>query len=376
MKGVKRCGVRRRLVSGWLSGVFAVLVMTGCRDVDCDDRRCKIVEVALAEIYVAEVMCCRNEEMGACATLHDRSGALLRLIDLAYEACLDRDWIRLGEIWKQIRALKIIRNHVIPIIGEICGGVELLMGLNSMPVFSDQDAVTFDCAFERVAPPRPISSGISRPELPVADAPMTTRFQSTYEVSPGSNLSAETWFGESQLMLQGRVSLEHVHPAGPGHGSSDDSGCRIDRIAELRLDLLGDGLSGRIRFHTDENAGHHVLDEEGHGMLVGVARVSMEFDQLPALRFEEIFGETFWIEIPIRLDDGLLMISPQEVVGGLDLLPVSSEVGMLFDQARQLLSGHRPFTQDDPCQESAMAYVEDLKQIFSSCYPGFSEMDH
>ena len=60
MTCVKRCGFRGSVASAWLAGVLVALVGTGCSDVDCDDRRCKIVEVALAEIYVAEVMCCRN----------------------------------------------------------------------------------------------------------------------------------------------------------------------------------------------------------------------------------------------------------------------------------------------------------------------------
>ena len=362
-------------MSVWLGGVLVALVGAGCSDVDCDDRRCKIVEVALAEIYVAEVMCCRNAEMEACATLHNRSAALLRLIDLGYEACLDRDWIRLGEIWNEIRQLKILRNHVIPIIGEICGGVELLMGLNSMPIFSDQDVFSFDCTFEQVEAPRPIDSEVSIEEFRGTETPVRTRYRSTYDVLAGSSLSADTWIGDALLMLEGQVSLEHDHPAGPGHGRSDDSGCWIDRVADLQLNLQGDGLSGRIEFERGEDAGHHVLDEDGHGMLMGFARVFMEFDELPALRFEEVFGKLFWIEIPIQLDGGSLMISPAGAVGGFDLFPVSSEVGMLFEQVRQVLSGERVFSRSDPCQEAAMAYVEDLKEIFSSCFPAFSEVD-
>ena len=375
MTCVKRCGFRGSVASAWLAGVLVALVGTGCSDVDCDDRRCKIVEVALAEIYVAEVMCCRNEELDACATLHNRSGAMLRLIDLAYEACLDRDWIRLGEIWKQIRQLKIIRNHVIPIIGEICGDVELLMGLNRVPIFSGQDAFSFDCTLEQTGAPRPIHPGISIEESGAADNPVRTRYRSTYEVSAGSSLSAETWLGEAQLMLDGRVSLEHDHRGGPGHGSSDDSDCRIGRVAELRLHLQGDGVSGRIEFNRGEDAGHHVLDDDGHGMLMGVAHVSVEFDELPDLRFEEIFGEVYWVEIPIRLHDGVITISPEASIDGFDLFPVSFEIGMLFDQVREALSGDRMFSRGDPCQEAAMAYVEDLKDIFSSCFPAFSEGD-
>ena len=190
------------------------------------------------------------------------------------------------------------------------------------------------------------------------ETPVRTRYRSTYDVSAGSSLSADTWIGGALLMLEGQVSLEHGHLAGPGHGPFDDSGCWIDRVADLRLNLQGDGLSGRIEFERGEDAGHHVLDEDGHGMLMGFARVSMEFDELPDLRFEEVFGEVFWIEIPIQLDGGSLMISPAGSVGGFDLFPVSSDIGMLFEQVRQVLSGDRMFSGGDSCQEMAMAYVE------------------
>ena len=177
------------------------------------------------------------------------------------------------------------------------------------------------------------------------------------------------------LMLEGHVSLEHDHHAGPGHGPPNDSGCRIDRVAGLQLNLHGEGLSGRIEFKGGEDAGHHVLDDDGHGMLSGFAHVFMQFDELPELQFEEIFGEVYWVEIPIQLDDGLLMMSPEGAVSGFDLFPVSPEIGMLFNQAREVLSGNRMMNEGDPCQEAAMAYVEDLKDIFSSCFPTFSEMD-
>ncbi|MCH2162749.1 MAG: hypothetical protein MK085_12865 [Phycisphaerales bacterium] len=360
---------RTRLVLG--AGVSAALGLGGwgCEKVDCDEFRCHAVETALAQYFIDYIACCENPGMIGCDGLDGRYDLLFREIREGYSACLDRNWNRLREIWDEIRRLRLLRNTVGDVLAYLCHDMPFLMGRNTTVVFSSADTFDFDCVFEPVGGPQPIGPWSELPGFinQVRDRPgflhAPVMFQSTYACAPGATILVDTWLGRERIDVTGGLTLVH------GLQELDSVECSVTQIRSFNLQLTGESVHGELAFDSDQEGNLCVFDGDGGGLFSGTANVQLASWDVPEVRFEEIFGQRFQVEIPIATRDGNLVCAPDGPIDGLDFLPPTPEAKQAHLEAVAILNGAGGVAGDDPCLEQGRQRVETLQALFGSCYP-------
>lgn len=357
-------------------GLAACLVVgaAGCRQINCDEFRCRAVETVLAQVYLDTLFCCEEPGTEQCEGLNHRYDQLMGEIKRSHAICLERDWIRLRAIWKEIRGLLLLRNTVGQLLGYLCEDYPVLMSRNETMVFSDADRFEFDGMLQPTGPARPIGpwTRSSNPEdfavrLGMLHSPVG--FQTTFACAPGASLAVDTWLGRETFALEGEVAIVHEMP------EIEDDPCGVIAVRSLDLQFSGEHVQGTLAFDVDHLTSHCVFDEDGRGVITGVADIRAAASGLPGVTLEEIFGERFAVAIPFALSEGALVLAPQGPINGLEFFPLSDDAERHSIEALALVRGAEgSVAGGGSCHEQARERVEVLKDIFRSCYPTTPEL--
>ena len=349
---------------------------SGCRQIDCDEFRCRAVETILAQVYLDTLFCCEHPDTEQCDGLAGRYDRLMFELKRSHAICLERDWIRLREIWKEIRGLLLLRNTVGQLLGHLCEDYPVLLSRNDTMVFSDADRFDFDCVFQPDGPSRPVGPWTETLHPGFEDQPVRPGmrhapigFQTTFAGAPGSSLVVDTWLGRETFSIEGEITILHETP------EIESNPCALARVRSLDLQFGGEFVGGSLAFDVDHVTGHCVFDEDGRGVITGMANIHLTASGLPGVSLEEIFGERFAVAIPVALSEGGLVFAPGGSINGLEFFPLTEEAEQRSIEALALVRGAEgSVAGTGSCHEQARERVEVLKGIFRSCYPTTTEL--
>ena len=249
----------------------------------------------------------------------DRGPGIARFSLLAAEArevCEAQNWGRLRDIWREFRGLVPLR-FVSTVWRETCGE-SVAWGENRWTPVGPDVEFSISLPFESVEPPRIVFGDANAPRADVGGARGTVAWiERSRSLRPGSAISVAMGgrmikaAADGLLVVATRVGS--IDPGAP---------CEVIRPVEFRLDLQGDGWSGRLELVEDFDGNRVIETDDGFEMLGMLVRIDLQMDDPIAISSVGIFDEAF-LQVPLeRGPGGSIRLGGDQRIDGLELLPV------------------------------------------------------
>ena len=114
-------------------------------------------------------------------------------------------------------------------------------------------------------------------------------------------------------------------------GSGDPAvPCDLIRPVEFRLDLRGEGWSGRLELVDGFEGNRMIETDDGIEMLGMLVRIEIGIDEPIRISSVGVFDEAF-LQVPVvRGADGSLRLGADHAIDGLELLPVDPRLESMY----------------------------------------------
>ena len=313
-----------------LLAMTAMTTMGGGCMRDCRSAYCDAVRAGATAVQAWHFHCCVGSESPAmpastdCDDLPNRIARFSLLAAEAREVCEAQNWGRLRDIWREFRGLVPLR-FVSTVWRETCGG-SVAWGENEWTPLGPDVGFSISLPFDSDAPPRIVFGDEDAPRTDVGGAPGTVAWiERSRSLRPGSTASME--FGgrtvksaaDGHLIVATRVGP--IDPAAP---------CEVVRPAEFRLDLRGEGWSGRLELVEGFEGNRMIETNDGDQMLGMLVRIDLEIDEPIGVSSIGVFDEAF-LQVPVvRGSDGSIRLGTDHVINGLELLPVDPRLESMY----------------------------------------------
>lgn len=286
---------------------------------DCRNAYCDAVRAGATAVQAWHFHCCT--ESGAppsvdCEDLPNRIARFSLLAAEAREMCEARNWERLRDIWREFRGLVPLR-FVSTVWREVCGE-SVAWGENRWTPVGPEVRFSIMLPFDPAAPPRIVFGDESSPGVAIDDAPgVVPWIERELELASGSVVGMEIGGRSVKAVVDGRIVLaRRIDP------TAATRPCDLVRPVDLRLDLRGDGWSGRIELIDGFDGNRMIELEDGTNRLGMRVRIDAEIDEPFGISLAGVFDEAF-VQVPIQWDaNGTVRIGLEHSIDGLELLPV------------------------------------------------------
>ena len=304
-----------------MAGCVALSVAgIGC-EVDCEEQYCKFVRAGQSGVFAYHYMCCVEPDAATCDEYAERVHGFSQRAAEMYVACGDRDWDRLGVIWREIKSL--LPLGVVAIIADdFCDGYGW-RARNRWTPFDGDDLVDIDVRLE----PRPMKV---RVHTGVETTPLARRSSAPAElvrrwrIADGSEVFLD--LGDSMHVFDFEGELQATEGAVRlGMQEVDvSSWCRNLEVEKLEWRLRSDARDVELSLVPESRLNRiHAIDEGRFllGALVHLRFVERVHD---GLEFDGELEEVF-LEIPCTFDeDGSLRIATDGEASAMSIWPVGS----------------------------------------------------
>ena len=289
---------------------------------DCRNAYCDAVRAGATAVQAWHFHCCTRSEAPAmpasmdCDDLPNRIARFSLLAAEAREVCEAQNWGRLRDIWREFRGLVPLR-FVSTVWRETCGE-SVAWGENRWTPVGPDVEFSISLPFESVEPPRIVFGDANAPRADVGGARGTVAWiERSRSLRPGSAISVAMGgrmikaAADGLLVVATRVGS--IDPGAP---------CEVIRPVEFRLDLQGDGWSGRLELVEDFDGNRVIETDDGFEMLGMLVRIDLQMDDPIAISSVGIFDEAF-LQVPLeRGPGGSIRLGGDHRIDGLELLPV------------------------------------------------------
>jgi hypothetical protein len=297
---------------------------------DCRNAYCDAVRAGATAVQAWHFHCCTRSESPAmpgsmdCDDLPNRIARFSLLAAEAREVCEAQNWGRLRDIWREFRGLVPIR-FVATVWREACGD-SIAWGENRWTPFGPDVGFSISLPFDVGDPPRVVFGDASSSRASVDDATDTVAWiERARTTRAGSSIAMWTGEGRVKAMTEGRLVLAtRVDPVG------SNEGCALIRPVELRLDLRGDGWSGRLELVEGFEGNRIIETHDGIEMLGMRVRIDVEIDEPIRISSAGIFDEAF-LQVPLeRGAGGSIRLGADHLIDGLELMPVDPMLEAMY----------------------------------------------
>ena len=297
---------------------------------DCRNAYCDAVRAGATAVQAWHFHCCTRSESPAmpasidCEDLPNRIARFSLLAAEAREVCEAQNWGRLRDIWREFRGLVPLR-FVSTVWRETCGG-SVAWGENEWTPLGPDVGFSISLPFDSDAPPRIVFGDEDAPRTDVGGAPGTVAWiERSRSLRPGSTASMEFGGRTVKAAADGRLVLA------TRVGSGDPAvPCDLIRPVEFRLDLRGEGWSGRLEVVEGFEGNRMIETNDGGEMLGMLVRIDLEIDEPVGISSVGVFDEAF-LQVPVvRGSDGSIRLGTDHAIDGLELLPVDPRLESMY----------------------------------------------
>ena len=297
---------------------------------DCRNAYCDAVRAGATAVQAWHFHCCTRSESPAmpasidCEDLPNRIARFSLLAAEAREVCEAQNWGRLRDIWREFRGLVPLR-FVSTVWRDACGG-SVAWGENGWTPFGPDVGFSMSLPFETDEPPRIVFGDANVPQADVGEAPGTVAWiERSRSLRPGSTTSMEFGGRTVKAAADGRLVLA------TRIGSGDPAvPCDLIRPVEFRLDLRGEGWSGRLELVDGFEGNRMIETDDGIEMLGMLVRIEIGIDEPIRISSVGVFDEAF-LQVPVvRGADGSLRLGADHAIDGLELLPVDPRLESMY----------------------------------------------